>query len=75
MDLRWKGLDKIVHGPWGPVAVKPGGEFRPLREVVGRRAKRGMVVLTLECGHTVHRVGSPVQRARCEFCYEQEQGR
>ena len=71
-DLRWKGLDRKVIGPWGPVMVKPGGEFRPLKRVVGRRARRGMVILKLECGHEVQRVGSPVKRARCEFCFEEE---
>ena len=71
-DLRWKGGDREVLGPWGLVTVKPRGEFRPLRVVVGRRAQRGLVVLKLECGHEVRRVGSPVKRARCEFCYEEE---
>lgn len=69
MVKRWSGGDRLTITPWGPVYVKSGGEFRPLRRVVNRTAKPGMVILTLDCGHEVHRNGSP-RRARCEHCWK-----
>ena len=69
-DLRWKGRDRKLTGPFGPYIEKGRGEFRPLQRIVSREAEEGSVLLHLECGHSVRRAASPVSCARCEHCYE-----
>ncbi len=68
-DLRWKGRDRAVLTACGWVMERSRGEHRPLKRVALWTALPGCVILTLECGHEVIRVGSPSARCRCEFCY------